>query len=113
MNGLMQCNTSFPDHEQQRALNTLRYIHANPKTAGMRKGYFYAYSNYGIYDRLTDDGLTEWHPVFLSMGQSLDACQKRYQRIPHGCFLFVSRSKHKSNHKPQGWEVPDHSYSAG
>jgi len=33
MNGLMQCNTSFPDHEQQRALNTLRYIHANPKTA--------------------------------------------------------------------------------
>jgi putative transposase len=41
-------NTSFPDHEQQRALNTLRYIHANPKTAGMRKGYFYAYSNYGL-----------------------------------------------------------------
>ena len=26
-------NMSFPDHEQQRALNTLRYIHANPKTA--------------------------------------------------------------------------------
>ena len=24
---------SFPDHEQQRTLNTLRYIHANPKTA--------------------------------------------------------------------------------
>jgi hypothetical protein len=41
-------STSFPDHEQQRALNTLRYIHANPKTAGMRKGYFYAYSNCGI-----------------------------------------------------------------
>jgi len=74
-------STSFPDHEQQRAVNTLRYIHANPKTAGVRKGYFYAYTNYGIYDRLTDDGLTEWHPVFLSMGQSLDACQKRYQRF--------------------------------
>jgi putative transposase len=33
-------STSFPEHEQQRALNTLRYIHANPKTAGMRKSIF-------------------------------------------------------------------------
>jgi putative transposase len=74
-------SASFPEHEQQRALNTLRYIHANPKTAGMRKSYFYAYSNYGIYHRLTDDGLTEWHPAFLSMGQNLDACQQRYQRF--------------------------------
>ena len=59
-------STSFPEHEQQRALNTLRYIHANPKTAGMRKSYFYACSNYGIYHRLSDDGLTEWHPAFLA-----------------------------------------------
>lgn len=29
-------------------------IRANPKTAGMRKGYSYAYSNYGIYHRLSD-----------------------------------------------------------
>ena len=74
-------STSFPAHEQQRALNTLRYIHANPKTAGMRKSYFYACSNYGIYHRLSDDGLTEWHPAFLAMGQNLDACQQRYQRF--------------------------------
>ncbi|MDP3253652.1 MAG: hypothetical protein Q8M77_17245 [Hydrogenophaga sp.] len=35
-------STSFPEHEQQRALNALRQIHAHPKTAGMRKGYFCA-----------------------------------------------------------------------
>lgn len=74
-------STSFPGHDQQRSLNTLRTIHANPKAAGMRRGYFYAYSNYGIYERLSDDGLTEWHPAFLAMGRSLDDCQKRYQRF--------------------------------
>jgi len=41
-------STSFLDHEQQRALDTLRYIHANPKTAGIRKGYFYGSSMLGL-----------------------------------------------------------------
>ncbi len=31
----------FPVTDRQRALNTLRSIHANPKAAGMRQGYFY------------------------------------------------------------------------
>ena len=68
----------------------MRYIHANPKAAGMRKGYFHAYSNYGIYDRLTDEGLTEWHPAFLSMGQSLDACQRRYHQF---CQCYSPKKK--------------------
>jgi hypothetical protein len=31
-------------------------------------GYFYDFSNYGSYDQLTDDGLTQWHPAFLELG---------------------------------------------
>ena len=59
----------------------------------MRKGYFYAYSNYGTYDRLTDDGLTEWHPAFLSMGQSLDACQKRYHQFSRRSQRYSPKKK--------------------
>lgn len=42
--------------------------------AGMQRGFFYDFSNYGSYDRLSDDGLTKWHPAFLSLGESLDEC---------------------------------------
>jgi putative transposase len=45
-------SSGFPMDDKQRALNTLRYIHANPRAAGIRSGYTYLYSNYGIYDRL-------------------------------------------------------------
>ena len=65
--------------DHNRALNTLRYIHANPKSAGMRQGFFYNFSNYGSYDRLTDDGLTEWHPSFLALGRTLDECAHNYR----------------------------------
>ncbi len=53
-------STGFHKDDQQRALNTLRYIHANPKSSGMRKGFFYTFSNYSTYDQLTDDGLTQF-----------------------------------------------------
>lgn len=72
------CN-GFPLTDKQRALNTLRYIHGNPKTARMRQGFFYDFSNYGTYDRLTDDGLAQWHPAFLKLGKTLDECAKRYR----------------------------------
>ncbi|MEH2240221.1 MAG: hypothetical protein V7K30_29160 [Nostoc sp.] len=49
-------------------MNTLRYIHANPKAAGMQEGFFYDFSNYGVYERLGDDGLTTWHLAFLTLG---------------------------------------------
>lgn len=83
-------STAFPEHKQQRALNTLRYIHANQKTAGMRTDYLYAYSNYATHHRLCDDGLTEWHPAFLSLGPSLEACQRLYRRF---CQRYAPKKK--------------------
>ncbi len=61
------------------ALSTLRYIHANPAAAGMKQGFFYDFSNYGTYEQLTEDGLTQWHPAFLELSNSLDECAKRYK----------------------------------
>ncbi|MEL6381638.1 MAG: transposase [Cyanobacteria bacterium J06626_18] len=73
--------TGFPAEDKRRALNTLRYIHANPKAANMQQGFFYDYSNYGIYDRLTDDGLTQWHPAFLALGATLNICAAAYRKL--------------------------------
>lgn len=72
-------STGFETRDYKRVLNTLRYIHGNPKAARMQHGFFYDFSNYGMHDRLTDDGLTQWHPAFLSLGDSLDECARRYR----------------------------------
>lgn len=76
--------------DSQRALNTLRYIHANPKTAGMQQGFFYDFSNYGTYERLTNDGLTQWHPAFLELADNLDACAEKYKNF---CKRYKPRAK--------------------
>lgn len=80
----------FPANDQRRALNTLRYIHANPKAAGMQRGFFYDFSNYGSYERLTNDGLTQWHPAFLTMGATLELCAVAYRRF---CERYQPRPK--------------------
>lgn len=72
-------NTGFANTDKRRALNTLRYIHANPKVAQMQQGFFYDFSNYGTHDRLSDDGITQWHPAFLSLGNSLEECARKYR----------------------------------
>lgn len=82
--------TEFPNTDRQRALNTLRYIHANPKAAAMQSGFFYDFSNYGAYDRLGDDGLTTWHPAFLSLGKNLEECAAKYRGF---CKKYRPRSK--------------------
>jgi putative transposase len=74
-------SSGFEKTDYKRALNTLRYIHANPKAAGMQQGFFYDFSNYGTHDRLSDDGLTRWHPAFLSLGKSLDECAAKYRKF--------------------------------
>jgi putative transposase len=74
-------STGFLTTDKRRALNTLRYIHANPKAAGMQQGFFYDYSNYGTYDRLTDDGITQWHPAFLLLGTTLEICAAVYRKF--------------------------------
>jgi len=66
----------FPASDRERALNTLRYIHGNPKAAKSRSGFFYEFNNYGSYDQLTHDGLTQWHPAFLQLGNSLEVFTK-------------------------------------
>ncbi|NEQ47292.1 MAG: transposase [Leptolyngbya sp. SIOISBB] len=74
-------STGFPVTDKRRALNTLRYIHANPKAANMQLGWFYDYSNYGTYDRLTQDGLTQWHPAFMALGATLKICAAIYREL--------------------------------
>ena len=85
--------SGFPKNDRHRALNTLRYIHANPKAAGMQWGFFYDFSNYGVHDRLTDDGLTEWHPAFLELGKSLDECAAKYRAF---CRKYKPRPKQEN-----------------
>ncbi|MEH1928521.1 MAG: transposase [Nostoc sp.] len=72
-------SSGFANTDSKRALNTLRYIHANPKAARMQQGFFYDFSNYGIHDRLGDDGITQWHPAFLKLGKTLDECAAKYR----------------------------------
>lgn len=74
-------STGFPNTDKQRALNTLRYIHGNPKAANMQQGWFYDFSNYGSYDRLTDDGITQWHPAFFTLGKTLEICAAAYRNF--------------------------------
>ncbi|MFB2919758.1 transposase, partial [Aerosakkonema sp. BLCC-F2] len=90
-------STSFPKDDQKRALCTLRYIHGNPKAAGIKQGFFYDFSNYGTYDQLTTDGLTQWHPAFLALGKSLDECAKKYRGF---CQRYKPQPKAK---KPAPW----------
>jgi putative transposase len=73
--------SGFAKNDRERVLNTLRYIHANPKAAKMQQFFFYDFSNYGTYNRLTDDGLTQWHPAFLELGDTLEECSQKYQEF--------------------------------
>ena len=74
----------------RRVLATLRYIHANPKAAGVRKGFHDPYSNYGHYEGLAGDGLSEWHPAFLQLAPTLEGCARRYA---HYCRRYRPRAK--------------------
>jgi len=76
-------STRFLTSDSRRALNTIRYIHANPKAANMQPGFFYDFSNYGVYERLGDDGITTWHPAFLALGEDLEECSRKYRQFCH------------------------------
>lgn len=80
----------FPARDKDRALNTLRYIHGNPRAAKMRSTFFYEFSNYGSYEKLTDDGLTQWHPAFLQLGTTLEDCARKYRGF---CNRYKPKSK--------------------
>ena len=86
--------TAIAPKDHRRVLNTLRYIHANPLAAGVRKGFYDPYSNYGHYGRLESDGISEWHPSFLTLAPTLKGCSKRYER-------FCQQYRHHSKGGPK------------
>ena len=47
----------------------------------MQRGFFYDFSNYGSYERLTEDGLTQWHPAFLVLATTLELYAAAYRRF--------------------------------
>ena len=80
----------------------LRYIHANPLAAKMVEGFDYAYSNYAAYARLKDDGLTVWHPAFLKLERTLDACASVYAAF---CKRYQSKPKPNPRSRWGVWQL--------
>ena len=68
-------------HQHWARTRSVLNIHANPKAAGVRKGFYDPYSNYGHYGRLACDGISKWHPSFLQLASSLKGCSRRYERF--------------------------------
>ena len=77
-------STSIHHKDHRRMLNNLRTIHVNPKAAGVRKGFFDPYSNFGHYSRLESDGISQWPPAFLKLSATLDGCVKHYRHKGKG-----------------------------
>jgi putative transposase len=76
-------STPIDPAARRRVLATLRYIHPNTKAAGVRKGFHDPYSNYGHYERLEGDGLSEWHLAYLQVAPTLEGCARRYAHYCH------------------------------
>jgi len=79
--------------------STTRPVHLTlhprqPLRAGIKQGFFYDFSNYGSYDQLTTDGLTEWHPAFLALDKSLDECARKYRGF---CKRYKPQKKAKKH----------------
>jgi putative transposase len=72
----------------------LRHEDAATSAAGVRKGFYDPYSNYGHYGRLESDGISEWHPSFLTLAPTLKGCSKRYER-------FCQKYRHHSKGAPK------------
>ena len=68
--------------------------YTNPKPTGIRKGFYDPYSNYEHYGRLECDGISEWHPFFLTLAPTLKGCSKRYER-------FCSQYRHHAKGAPK------------
>jgi putative transposase len=56
----------------------------------MQNGFFYDFSNYGVYERLGDDGITTWHPAFLALGEDIEECSRKYKKF---CHQYKSQEK--------------------
>lgn len=60
----------------------------------MQQDWFYDFSNYSTYYRLTVDGIIQWHPAFLALGKTLEICAAVYRE-----FCKQYRPKPKSERK--------------
>jgi hypothetical protein len=74
---LDQPHNSNPNHANAAA--RLKQDEAATSAAGVKKGFYDPYSNYGHYGRLESDGISEWHPSFLTLAPTLSGCSKRYE----------------------------------
>jgi hypothetical protein len=61
--------------------------------------FYYRYSNYASYARLSEDVLTQWHPAFLTLGETLDECSARYRNF---CRQYRPETKPKPR-DTSGW----------
>ena len=93
---------AVPDRDSGHALRVLRYIHANPRAAGMIVGDEYAYSNYRSYARPADEGLSAWHPAYLRLGRTLDGCARRYGQF---CRRYRPEAKEQRRSGWGGWRL--------
>jgi hypothetical protein len=50
--------------------------------------------NYGHYGRLENDGISEWHSIFLTLAPTLKGSFKRYER-------FFQKYRHHSKGAPK------------
>ena len=83
---------------QSRLLLFVRYM----IVSRMVEGFDYAYSNYAAYARLKDDGLTVWHPAFLKLERTLDACASVYAAF---CKRYQSKAKPNPRSRWGVWQL--------
>ncbi|MBV8316921.1 MAG: hypothetical protein JOZ53_18435 [Planctomycetaceae bacterium] len=99
--------SSFRIHQRRPRprRKTLRYIHGNPRAAGFHTSFFYRSSNDASSARLSEDGLTQGPPAFLTLTQgppaflTLDECSARYRN-------FCRQDRPETKPKPRdtsGW----------
>ena len=62
--------TAIAPKDHRRVLNTLRYIHANPKVAGIRKGFMTPIPITGITEGWNVMALASGTPVFCNWHQA-------------------------------------------
>ena len=63
--GTRYFSTPIHPKDDRRILNTLKYIHANPKAGGVRKGCIDPYSNFGHYNRFEGRRHQRMEPCLL------------------------------------------------
>ena len=88
LGGQVFLNADPPQRPQKRVEHLEDYL-CQPKAAGVRKGFYDPYSNYGHYSRLQSDGISEWSSAFLKLSATLDGFAKSYKR-------FCKHYRHKS-----------------